>query len=182
MTQDAARRRFAEAVMPQADQAFRLAKWLTRNPHDAEDIVQDAALRAFQAIGEFHGGNARAWFLTIVRRTAFTWLAKNRPKDLVFAEDLEQAEQTHPGGEPAFGAEPSATPEQALLRRQRSDRIAAAVEALPIRFRETIVLREMEDLSYREIAEILDVPVGTVMSRLARGRALLVADLAEERR
>ncbi len=182
MTQDGAGRRFAEVVLPQADHAFRLARWLTRSPHDAEDIVQDAALRAFQAIDEFHGTNARAWFLTIVRRTAFTWLAKNRPKDLVLTEDLEQAERAHPDAEPAFGAERSATPEQSLLRSQRSDRVAAAVQALPVRFREAIVLRELETMSYREIAEILDVPVGTVMSRLARARALLQERLAEERR
>ena len=179
MTRDEAQRRFAEVVLPQADQAFRLARWLTHNRDDAEDVVQDAALRAFQAIGTFAGGNPRAWFLTVVRRTAFTWMAKNRPKDLVLSDDIEAAERGEGG---AFGAEPPPSPETILLARQHGDRVAAAIGALPVRFREAIVLRELEDLSYREIAEILDLPIGTVMSRLARARTMLMTSLAEERR
>ncbi len=182
MNPEAARRRFAEVVLPQTDHAFRLAQWLTHSRHDAEDVVQDAALRAFQAIDEFRGPSARAWFLTIVRRTAFTWIAKNRPKDLVFTEDLETAERLHPGAAPAFGAEPPATPEMALLSHQQSDRVTAAVQTLSVQFREAIVLREMEQMSYREIAEVLDIPIGTVMSRLARARAMLMEVLAEDKR
>lgn len=177
-----AQRRFAEVVMPQADHAFRLAHWLTHSRHDAEDVVQDAALRAFRAIGDFNGVSPRAWFLTIVRRTAFTWIAKNRPKDLVLTDDLEEAERAHPGAGPAFGAEPPATPEAALLANQQGNRVTAAVQALPVQFREALVLREMENLSYREIADILDIPIGTVMSRLARARTILMTTLAEERR
>ncbi len=176
-----AQRRFAEVVVPQTDQAFRLAVWLTRSRHDAEDVVQDAALRAFQAIDDFAGSSPRAWFLAIVRRTAFTWIAKNRPKDLVLSDDLEGAERSYPGAEPAFGAEVPATPEAALLANQQGRRVTEAVNALPVRFREVLVMREMEELSYREIADILDVPIGTVMSRLARARAILVRLLAEER-
>ncbi|MEJ0096484.1 MAG: sigma-70 family RNA polymerase sigma factor [Methylocella sp.] len=155
MTPEEAQRRFAEVVMPQADHAFRLARWLTHSVHDAEDIVQDASLRAFRAIGDFNGVSARAWFLTIVRRTAFTWIAKNRPKELALPDDLERGDSD---AEPAFGARPLPTPEEALLGRQQTNRVATAVNALPLQFREALVLREMENLSYREIAEILEVP------------------------
>ncbi len=182
MTPQEAQRRFAEVVMPQADHAFRLAQWLTHSRHDAEDVVQDASLRAFRSIGDFNGSSPRAWFLTIVRRTAFTWIAKNRPKDLVLSDDLEGVERANPGAEPAFGVERPGSPEGALLASQQGERVAAAVKALPLSFREALVLREMESLSYREIAEILDLPLGTVMSRLARARAILVEVLAEERR
>lgn len=181
MTPHEAQRRFAEVVMPLADHAFRLAQWLTHSRCDAEDVVQDASMRAFRAIGDFNGSNPRAWFLTIVRRTALTWIAKNRPKDLVVSDDLEGAERGNPGAEPAFGAESSPDPERVLLRKQQGERVAAAVEALPTRLREALVLREMEGLSYREIAEVLEMPIGTVMSRLARARAILVGALAEER-
>lgn len=181
MTPQEAQRRFAEVVMPQADHAVRLARLLTRSRHDAEDVVQDASLRAFRAIGQFNGSSPRAWFLAIVRRTAFTWMAKNRPKELVPSEDLDDREGASPEAQSAFGAEPSADPEKALLGRQQGERVAAAVNALPLRFREALVLRELEGLSYREIAEILEVPIGTVMSRLARARAILVGALAGER-
>ena len=177
-----AQRRFAEIVMPQADQAFRLALWLTRSRHDAEDVVQDAALRAFQAIGDFGGSSPRAWFLTIVRRTAFTWIVKNRPKDLITADNLDALEEPHAGSELAFGAELPATPEGALLASERDVRVKDAVNALPVRYREIVVMREMEELSYREIADVLEIPIGTVMSRLARARAILIQVLAEERR
>ncbi len=95
MTSDEARERFTELVMPHLDDAFRLARWLTSSPHDAEDVVQEAFLRAFSGIAGFNHGNARAWILTIVRRTCYTWLAKNRPKALVFSDDLEAVEREH---------------------------------------------------------------------------------------
>ncbi len=181
MRQDEARRLFAEVVQPEADAAFRLALWLTGSREDAQDVVQEAALRAFRAIDTFHGPSPKAWFLTIVRRAAFTWLARNRPKDLVPTDDLEAAERAHPGAEPAFGAATPQDPEKLLLARQSRGRVEAAVAALPLRFREAILLREIEGLSYKDIAEILDVPPGTVMSRLARARAELAKTLAEER-
>lgn len=168
--------------MPQADHAFRLAVWLTHSRTDAEDVVQDAALRAFQAIADCSGSNPRAWFLSIVRRTAFTWLAKNRPKDLVSTDGLEEVERLHPDAELAFGAQVPHNPEAALLASQRGDRVTRAVDGLPIHYREVVVMREMEEFSYREIADILEVPIGTVMSRLARARAVLVQALAEDRR
>ncbi len=167
--------------MPQADQAYRLARWLTHNRSDAEDVVQDASLRAFRSIGDFNGSSPRAWFLTIVRHAAFSWLAKNRPKDVVFAEDLAGAERAEVAA-PAFGAEPPPTPEKILLDHQQGNRVTAAVQDLALPFREALVLREFEGLSYRDIAEILGVPIGTVMSRLARARAILAETLAEEAR
>lgn len=177
MTQDEARRRFADAVMPQADSAFRLALWLTRSRHDAEDVVQEAALRAFRAIDQFGGANPRAWFLTIVRHTAFGWIAKNRPKELVLSDDLESGSSAWPAQE----GDLAPSPEGALLARERDGRVAEAVRALPLKFREVVVLRDLEDMSYREIAAVLDVPIGTVMSRLARARSALMVALAEDR-
>ena len=181
MTHDA-QRRFTEVVVPQTDRAFRLALWLTGSRPDAEDVVQDAALRAFQAIGEFRGSNGRAWFLTIVRRTALTWMARNRPKTVVTVEDLETVEALHPGREPAFGADVPPTPEAILLSAQQGCRVMDALNALPLPFREVLVMRELEDLSYREIADILEIPVGTVMSRLSRARTILARTLAAELR
>lgn len=182
MLQDEARQRFADIVMPQADHAFRLALWLTRNRDDAEDVVQDASLRAYRAIGDFAGTSPRAWFLTIVRRTAYTWIAKNRPKDLVVTDDLEAAERDSAELDPAFGARPPPSPEAILRAKQENGRVLGAIQALPVHFREALVLRDLEELSYREIADTLDVPIGTVMSRLARARTMLMRDLAEENR
>src|SRR5262249_47272950 len=172
--------RFAEVVLPHLGDAFALARWLTGSRADAEDVVQDASLRAFRAIGTFAGGNARAWVLTIVRHTAFTWLGKNRPAALVVTDDLEAVERAqHETG--AVDRE-SETPETALIAKADAARLEAAIAALPTPFRETLVLRELQGLDYREIAEVTGVPVGTVMSRLARARRRLAAEVGGTRK
>jgi RNA polymerase sigma factor (sigma-70 family) len=165
--------RFRSIVMPHIDDAYRLAYWLTGNRTDAEDVVQDASLRAFRAIREFAGGSPRSWLLTIVRNTAYSWLRKNRPATVVTVEDLEAVElqQTNPG-EPN-----SETPEAALIAKVDTEQLRAAIAALPTPFRETLVLRDIEGLDYREIAETTEVPMGTVMSRLARARRRLMVTL-----
>src|SRR5690349_7484005 len=165
--------RFRNVVMPYINDAYRLAHWLTGNRTDAEDVVQDASLRAFRAIREFAGGSARSWLLSIVRNTAYTWLRKHRPTTVVTVEDLEAAEleSAKPGdvnGE---------TPEAALIAKVDAERLRAAIAGLPTPFRDTLVLRDLEGLDYREIAEATEVPIGTVMSRLARARRRLIAVL-----
>jgi RNA polymerase sigma-70 factor, ECF subfamily len=165
--------RFRSVVMPHLDEAYRLAHWLTGNRTDAEDVVQDASLRAFRAIRAFAGGNPRAWLLSIVRNTAYSWLRKNRTTAVVPVEDLEavELEQTKPGE--ASGE----TPEAALIAKVDAEQLRAAIAALPTPFRETLVLRDVEGLDYREIAEATEVPIGTVMSRLARARQRLIASI-----
>ena len=166
--------RFANVVMPHIDDAYRLARWLTGNSTDAEDVVQDASLRAFRAIRGFAGGSARAWVLSIVRNTAYSWLRKNRPAAVVTVDDLEAVElaQANPG-DPA-----APTPEATLLAKVDAEQLRAAIAALPAPFRETLVLRDIEGLDYREIAQATEVPIGTVMSRLARARRRLTATLS----
>jgi RNA polymerase sigma-70 factor (ECF subfamily) len=165
--------RFASVVMPHIDDAYRLAHWLTGNRTDAEDVVQDASLRAYRAIRGYAGGSARAWVLSIVRNTAYSWLRKNRPAEVVVVEDLEAVELANikPGDPDAE------TPETALIAKIDAERLRAAISALPTPFRETLVLREIEGLDYREIAEVTEVPIGTVMSRLARARGRLIATI-----
>lgn len=161
--------------MPHLDDAMNLACWLCGNRADAEDIVQDAYLRAFKYFDRFRGGNARPWLLAIVRNACFSWLKQNRPKELVFVGDARveaEAEADRRG-------ETIPSPEADLLRRQGADTLNQSVAALPVEFREAIILREIQGLSYKEIAAVIDVPIGTVMSRLARGRKLLLASLRE---
>ena len=165
--------RFASIVMPHIDDAYRLAHWLTGNRTDAEDVVQDASLRAFRAIRGFAGGSARAWVLSIVRNSAYSWLHKNRPAAVVTVEDLEAVELAH-----ANPGDPHAeTPEAAFIAKIDAEQLSAAIAALPTPFRETLVLRDIEGLDYREIAEATEVPIGTVMSRLARARQRLTATI-----
>ena len=166
--------RFANVVMPHIDDAYRLARWLTGNSTDAEDVVQDASLRAFRAIRGFAGGSARAWLLSIVRNTAYSWLRKNRPAAVVTVDDLEAVElaQANPGDPD------TPTPEATLLAKVDAEQLRAAIAALPAPFRETLVLRDIEGLDYREIAQATEVPIGTVMSRLARARRRLAATLS----
>ncbi len=158
--------RFSALVLPHLGDAYSLARWITGSRADAEDVVQDACLRAFRAISGFAGGNARPWVLTIVRNTAYTWLRKNRPSAVLVVEDLEgvEAAQANPG-DPDHE-----TPETALIAKADAARLEAAIAALPASYRETLILRDVQGLSYREIAEVTGVPIGTVMSRLARGR------------
>lgn len=168
--------RFRSVVMPHIDDAYRLAHWLTGNRTDAEDVVQDATLRAFRAIRAFAGGSARSWLLSIVRNTAYSWLRKNRPTAVITVEDLEAVElaQANPGDPDGE------TPEAALIAKVDAEQLHAAIAALPTPFRETLVLRDIEGLDYREIAEATEVPIGTVMSRLARARRRLIATIGKE--
>jgi RNA polymerase sigma-70 factor (ECF subfamily) len=165
--------RFRNVVLPHLGDAYTLARWITGNRADAEDVVQDACLRAFRAIRNFDGGSKRAWVLTIVRHTAYSWLRKNRPAALVMVENLEAVEEA----QAAPGNPDSETPEAALIAKADAARLEAAIAALPTPFRETLVLRDVQGLDYREIAEVTGVPIGTVMSRLARGRGRLIADI-----
>jgi len=152
---------FEQTVIPHLNAAFNLARWLTRNSHDAEDLVQEAYLRAFRAFDTFHGQDGRAWLLAVVRNTCFTWLRKKGDQPTV-----EFDEQMHHAGEV-----PDA--ESMLLNQAALGSLRQCLEGLPLEFREAIVLRELEELSYKEISEIARVPVGTVMSRLARARKRL---------
>jgi RNA polymerase sigma factor (sigma-70 family) len=154
---------FEQVVLPHLDAAYNLARWLVRNPHDAEDVVQEACLRAVRFFGGYQEGNARAWLLRIVRNTAYTFLEKKCPGDLTeqFDETVHTAETVRPNAEAA------------LLQSAENRMLQEALEGLPVRFRETLILRELEGLPYKEIAEVMNVPIGTVMSSLARGRAQL---------
>jgi RNA polymerase sigma factor (sigma-70 family) len=156
---------FESLFLPHLDAAYNLARLLTRNEHDAEDVVQEAYLRSLRAFASFRGGASRPWFLTIVRNTSFTWLRDNRSR----ADRAEYHEELHVSG--------GATPEAESLGNERARAVERCVRELPADFREAIVLREMEELSYQEIAEITGVPRGTVMSRLSRGRARLAGCL-----
>lgn len=169
---DQQRERFDQAILPHLGAAFNLARWLTRSDHDAEDVVQEAFLRAYQFFAGFHGGDGRAWLLRIVRNTCYSWLEKNRPctPAVVFDENKHSAEQ------------PEAGPEAPLIASEERQMLRRALEELPPEFRETIVLRELEGLSYKEIAVVTGVPVGTVMSRLARGRERLHECLTQPKR
>jgi RNA polymerase sigma-70 factor (ECF subfamily) len=158
---------FEQSIVPHLNAAYNLARWLTRNSHDAEDLVQEAYLRAFRAFETFQGQDGKAWLLTVVRNTCFTWLKKKGDRAVV-----EFDEQMH------SGADETPNAESALLNQAALGSLNECLEALPVEFRETIILRELEELSYKEIAEIVRVPVGTVMSRLARGRRRLQQCLA----
>jgi RNA polymerase sigma-70 factor (ECF subfamily) len=163
------RQLFSEAVLPHVDDALSLARWLTGNASDAEDVVQEACMRAFAAIASVQSATARAWLLAIVRNTAFTWIAKNRPKAVVTTDDAALFEQA--GLEMA---EPQASPEAMLIQKTDAEHLHLAIAALPLSYREVLVLREIEDLTYQEISKVLSIPIGTVMSRLARARNLLI--------
>jgi len=171
---------FDEVFLPHMAEAYRLAQWLTGNAYDAEDVVQDAALRAFRGIKSFGAVNARAWSLTIVRNTAYSWLMKNRPKAVVFTDDLSVAEQQELEHEGPQGKRIE-TPEEIALFKADAEKVQHALAQLPAHFREVIVLREVNQLNYRDIAEITNVPIGTVMSRLSRGRQLLIAQLGDRK-
>jgi len=163
--QDSRRARFEQAVLPHLDAAYDLARWLTRNDQDAEDVVQTASLRALQFIDGFQGTNARAWLLTIVRNTFYSWLQqRNRGHEIADPFD----EEIH--SDIASIASEIPAPEAELLRRADRRLLRQGFESLPLPHREVMVLRELEGLSYKEIAAIAGIPIGTVMSRLARAR------------
>jgi RNA polymerase sigma factor (sigma-70 family) len=170
------RARFATVVAPYLDDAYALARWLARDRADADDIVQEACVRAFRGVDGFAGVNGRAWFLTIVRNTAFTWLRQKRGMGFVGIDDLNQSERVHAelGGN---GAQPPATPEAELIAQAEAGRLETLIAGLPIEFREALVLRDIQGLNYREIAQITGAPLGTVMSRLARARQRLIAQI-----
>ena len=172
------RAQFTRVFLPHLQQAYRLARWMTGNATDAEDVVQEASLRAFRSIRDCSGANPRSWALTIVRNTANTWLTRNRSHGGIG----KPFEQDGPASEPEMQEDVDAdTPEAALLRKATVDEVRRAVDALPALFREVIVLREIEELDYREIAEIAGIPLGTVMSRLSRARSMLFKSLGAAR-
>jgi RNA polymerase sigma-70 factor (ECF subfamily) len=161
--------RFEEIALPHLSAAYNLARWLVHNEHDAEDLVQEAYLRAFKSFGGYYGGNSRSWLLTIVRNTCYTWLQKNRVLHVTESLDDNLYE---------LGLD-FADPEMLLMQSIDAQIVRQTLMELPVEFREVVVLREMEGFSYKEIAGVIDLPLGTVMSRLARGRKRLHALLAQ---
>ena len=161
------RLRFEQLVLPHLDAAFNLARWILRGRADAEDVAQEAMLRAFRFFRGFHGGDARAWLLQIVRNSCYSWLEKNRPMELTTEFD----EELYP--------QPSVTPESLAIAGDNRERLTRALEDLPPRFREVLILRELEGCSYKEIAAITSMPIGTVMSALARARQRLQRTLTQ---
>jgi len=159
---------FEAMMLPHLDAAHNLARWLLRNEQDAQDVVQEAYLRAFKSFGGFHGSNGRAWLLTIVRNTSYTLLKKNQAVDLSTTFD----EELHASGQE------SVSPETILERSEDATLIKEAMDELPAEFREILTLRHQEGMSYKEIADVAQIPPGTVMSRLARARAKLKEYLA----
>ena len=153
--------RFEHLVLPHLNSAANLARWILRNRADSDDVVQEATLRAYRFFVNFHGGDARAWLLQIVRNTCYTWLQKNRPSELMteFDEEVHQR--------------PAANPETIATQTDERQRLMSAVESLSPRFKEVLVLRELEGCSYKEIGEITGIPIGTVMSTLSRARERL---------
>jgi RNA polymerase sigma-70 factor, ECF subfamily len=154
---------FEEAALPHLGAAYNLARWLTRNDTDAEDVVQEAYLRALRHFKSFHGGDGRPWVLAIVRNTCYTWLQRNRAPELQIAFDEEIYAPR----------ESDLSPENLLLKEADGELLREALEKLSPEFREIIVLRELEELSYKQISDVADIPLGTVMSRLARARKRL---------
>ena len=163
--------RFEQTILPHLDAAYNLARWLTGNEQDARDMVQESFLRALKFFGNFRGGDPRAWLLTIVRNTVYSWFKRRQSRDhlLDLAEQIEEFEDV------------SVNPAQLLERSANIELVRDAIAQLPPEFREAVVLREMESLSYKEIADITGVRLGTVMSRLARGRRELQLILTRTR-
>lgn len=158
---------FEDILLPHLDAAYNLARWLTRDPADADDVVQEAYMRAFRFFSGFHGGDSRAWLLKIVRNTCYTWIKKNRPREIVYELDEEMHVAT--SGDPAAVLQENI--DRKLLRK--------LLDELPPAYREIIVLRDLEGLSYKEISSVTELPLGTVMSRLSRARQRLQRDAAE---
>ena len=164
-------RGFEEVAIPHLDAAYNLARWFTRNEKDAEDVVQEAYLRALRHFGAFQGGDARPWLLAIVRNTYYTWFRQNRALALDANFDDEFYVQTSD----------DLDPEMLLIREADNEMLRRALKRLPDEFREVIVLREFEELSYKQIADVVKIPLGTVMSRLARARGRLKQIIVTDR-
>ena len=160
---------FEATVLPHLSAAYNFARWLLRDESGAEDVVQESYLRALKYFSGYHGGDSRAWLLTIVRNTSYNWLQQNRSRELM--NPIDDATE-------ALAATADANPEMVLLQRIDQDLLRQALTELPIEFREVVILREMEGHSYKEIAALAELPIGTVMSRLARARARLQQRLA----
>lgn len=180
MNEEDETRRFEMIVLPHLDAAYNLARWLTRNDHDAEDLVQMAFVRAFKFFDGYHGGNAKAWLLTIVRNTFYTSLRDNQHEDANIDFDetthsTQVSEQVSAQQGSSYGI--GCNPESIVASHDTSRIVNQALEQLPQPFREILILKEMEELSYKEIAGVVGIPVGTVMSRLARGRKMLIDSL-----
>jgi RNA polymerase sigma-70 factor (ECF subfamily) len=169
------RRRFVQLALPHAGAAYNLARWLTQNEQDAQDVAQEAMVRALRYIGTFHGDNARPWLLQIVRNACFSWLKENRPAERTFLDDDDDALQE-------VAAPASDEPPAIAVRKAERREINQAIADLPAAYREVLVLRELEDLSYADIARIAEIPVGTVMSRLSRARGLMRTALSPSAR
>jgi RNA polymerase sigma-70 factor (ECF subfamily) len=171
LVQDDRKRRFELLALPHLDAAFNLARWLAGNAADAEDVVQEAYLRAFRYFDAYQGGNFRVWLLTIVRNSFMTWVKDNRSSRLVFHADPPIGDRTDTEAT-AWGTPPR-DPEALLLERIDSQTLSRLMERLPTEYREVLLLREVEDLAYKDIAQVSGIPIGTVMSRLSRARLAL---------
>ena len=176
MSSPIAEQRFREIVPPLLDDAYSLAKWLSQSPTDAEDIVQDAALRALQALSTVSVDRPKPWFLAIVRNAAMTFMARERRKTMAYVGDMTDLDAL----DLRQGDDAAASPEQELIAHEDGERLRRAIANLPSPFLETLAMRDINGLSYREIAEATESPVGTVMSRLARARAMLARALRAE--
>jgi RNA polymerase sigma factor (sigma-70 family) len=181
LSEDWRAKRFAALVEPYLADAYTLARWLAKNKDDADDVLQEACIRAFGAIAQQSGLSARAWLLAIVRNTAYTWLKEKNRVNLVRLDDLGEAEtvRVEHGGELGAAA---LDPEAEMIARADAKLLESLITGLPVEFREAVVLRDIQGLGYKEIAEVTGVPVGTVMSRLARARKRLIAALKEASR
>jgi len=162
--------RFEQIILPHLGAAYSLARWLTEHDQDAEDVVQESCLRAFRFFDSFQGGDSRSWLLSIVRNTTYTWLRRNRAASLLAELDDEQADPAGTAGDP----------EELLAQNIDRQTLTAALNSLSIAFREVVILHDVEGFSYKEIARIADVPIGTVMSRLSRARTRLRIALTEQ--
>lgn len=173
MISERVRRAFLERVAPYLDDGYSLAKWLSGRSEDAEDIVQEASIRALAALERAEVSNARAWWLSIVRNAALTYMARRRPGALAFVGDLADLETF----ESASSADAPPSAEQRMIEAETGERVRRAIAGLPSPLRETLVMREINGLAYRDIAEATEAPIGTVMSRLARARAAIAREL-----
>ena len=167
---------FEQLVLPHLNSAHNLARWLVKDSSLAEDVTQEAALRALRYFSSYHGGNVRAWFMRIVRNTAYDLMAARGRNPETSLDDRGPGEDDGPA---LSVSDPGDNPEAALSRSEDAQRLSRAMHALPPELRECIILRELEGLSYKEMAEVMGVPVGTIMSRLWRARQALMSWQAE---